>query len=425
MFGESTLYWIWLARACGVASKCFVRLIERFGDPFEVYSLDESEIEYIEGIGQQLKVKLCDKNLEESYSVIKFCKKNKVDIISYADKRYPSRLKQLEDPPAVLFCRGRMPDFNDRLCVAVVGTRKMSEYGKQTAYKIAYELAAANVVVVSGMALGIDGVAAGGALAAEGETVAVLGSGIDVIYPREHDVLCSEIVRSGAVITEFMPSTPPDKYNFPIRNRIISGLCQGTLVVEGDRRSGALITARAAIKQGREVFALPGKVDESNSEGPNELIRDGANVVLSADDITNHYDFLYHDVIHYRGLKKAKDRSQLDYQLISDLCICSKSYKKSEFSAREENETELYKIADVPLKDSLNQTDNKEQENELLAGLDDGAKRIFSQMPIETAVSPDSLVEEGFDVGDVITSLTMLELCGLVTSLPGGLYMRK
>ena len=184
MFGESTLYWIWLARACGVASKCFVRLIERFGDPFEVYSLDESEIEYIEGIGQQLKVKLCDKNLEESYSVIKFCKKNKVDIISYADKRYPSRLKQLEDPPAVLFCRGRMPDFNDRLCVAVVGTRKMSEYGKQTAYKIAYELAAANVVVVSGMALGIDGVAAGGALAAL-ETFPDATHGTSFLYDRE------------------------------------------------------------------------------------------------------------------------------------------------------------------------------------------------------------------------------------------------
>ena len=126
MIGENTLYWVWLARACGVASKDFVRLIERFGDPFEIYSLDESEIDYIEGIGAQLKTKLCNKSLEDSYSVIKFCKKNKVDIISYADKRYPSRLRQLEDPPAVLFCRGKLPDLDKKLCMAVVGTRKMS-----------------------------------------------------------------------------------------------------------------------------------------------------------------------------------------------------------------------------------------------------------------------------------------------------------
>ena len=425
MLGENTLYWIWLARACGVASKSFVRLIERFGDPFEVYSLDESEIEYIEGIGEQLKANLCNKNLEESYSVIKFCKKNKVDIISYADKRYPSRLKQLEDPPAVLFCRGKLPNLNKRLCIAVVGTRKMSEYGKHTAYKIAYELAAADVVVVSGMALGIDGVAAGGTLAADGDTVAVLGSGIDVIYPPEHRVLCEEIVRSGAVITEFMPSTPPEKCNFPIRNRIISGLCQGTLVVEGVHRSGALITASTAIKQGREVFALPGKVDESNSEGPNELIRDGANVALGADDIINHYDFLYHDVISYRGFRKAKDRSQMDEEFLRELGICSRSYKKSEFLSAQENVTKVHGIHKESVDDSLNKIDNNEQKNELLAGLDERSKKVFAQMPIDMAVTPDSLVDEGFDVGDVITSLTMLELCGLVTSLPGGLYMRK
>ena len=421
MFGEDTLYWIWLARACGVASKSFVSLIERFGDPFEVYSLDEGEVEHIEGIGEQLKAALCNKKLEESYSVIKFCKKNKVDIISYADRRYPSRLKQLEDPPAVLFCRGKLPDLNKRLCVAVVGTRKMSEYGKQTAYKIAYELASANVVVVSGMALGIDGVASAGALAADGDTVVVLGSGIDVIYPRQHNALCDEIIRSGAVITEFMPSTPPEKCNFPIRNRIISGLCQGTLVIEGDHRSGALITASAALKQGREVFALPGKVDESNSEGPNELIRGGANVALSSDDIINHYDFLYHDVINYRGLKKAKTRSYIDNEFLLDLSVCSKSYKKNEFSAAKAKDHEA--ISEM-VEDSLNKTDNNEK-NELLAGLDERTKKVFAQMPIDMAVSPDLLVDEGFDVGDVITSLTMLELCGFVTSLPGGLYMRK
>ncbi|MBR2387490.1 MAG: DNA-processing protein DprA [Clostridia bacterium] len=430
MLNEQTLYWIWLARACGVASKSFVRIIERFLEPFDVYSLDENEIEHIEGIGERLKAKLCDKSLEESYSVVSFCKKNKIDIITYGDKKYPSRLRQLEDPPAVLFCKGKLPDFNSRLSLAVVGTRKMSEYGKASAYKIAYEMAAANAIVVSGMALGIDGVASGGAIAAGGETVAVLGCGIDVVYPKQHRELYEKIAKTGAVISEYMPSTSPEKYNFPVRNRIISGLCQGTLVVEGDRRSGALITAKNAIAQGREVFALPGKVDESNSEGPNELIRDGAYVALCSDDIIEHYDFLYHDVINYRGLKKAKARSdsELDGEFLEELGICARSYKKEEFSTEEnvslgektkaeEKTTAKVLDTDAPVRETVAE--------ELLAGLDETAKKVFAQMPIDTAVSPDALIVEGCDIGDVITALTMLELCGLVTSLPGGLYVRK
>ena len=419
MLSEQILYWIWLARACGVASKNFVRLIERFGTPFEIYSLGEAEIEYIEGIGNQLKLKLSDKNLEPSYSVLKFCKKNKVDIIAYDDKRYPTSLKQLEDPPAVLFCRGHFPDFNKRLCIAVVGTRRISEYGRQAAYKIAYEIAAANAVVVSGMALGVDAVASCGVLKAGGDTVVVLGSGIDVVYPKQHTKLYDKIVKSGAVITEYMPSASPEKSNFPIRNRIISGLCQGTLVIEGDHISGALITARKAIMQGREVFALPGEIYEKNSEAPNELIRNGAYAVLSADDIINHYDFLYHDVINYRGLRKAKAKSELDEDYIKELAIQARPYR-----ATERKKDALVSVsAPIP---EVKMSEEKPSVNEdMLAGLDEGTRRIFSQMPIDSAVSPDRLVEEGFDASDVVTALTMLELCGLVTSLPGGLYIRK
>ncbi len=427
MFNDQTLYWIWLARACGVASKSFVRLIERFSEPFDIYSLDESEIEHIEGIGVSLKEKLSDKRLEESYSVVSFCKKNKVSIISYGDKRYPSRLRQLEDPPIVLFCKGKLQDLDSRVAVAVVGTRKMSEYGKQSAYKIAYEMASANFIVVSGMALGIDGVASGGALAAGGDTVAVLGCGIDVVYPKEHRELYEKISKSGAVITEFMPSTRPEKYNFPVRNRIISGLCQGTLVVEGDSRSGSLITAKTAIAQGREVFALPGNVGESNSEGPNELIRDGANVALCSDDIIEHYDFLYHDVINYRGLRRAKTRSELDEDFLDKLNICSRSYKKTEAkqAVGEAPEPLRSALQEHTEKDSAAEKVSDEKYAELLRGLDENARKVFYEMPIDTAVSPDALMIDGCDIGDVITSLTMLELCGLVSSLPGGLYLRK
>ena len=436
---EHNLYWIWLAEACGAASKSFVRLIDRFSDPFEIYSLDEEQIEHIEGIGERLKARLCDKQLEGAYSVIRACKSSKIDIITYGDKRYPSRLKKLEDAPAVLFCKGKFPDFDSRLCIGIVGTRKMSEYGKESAYKIAYEMAASNVVVVSGMALGIDSVAACGALAAGGTTVAVLGCGVDVVYPKQHAELYERIAKHGAVISEFMPSSSPDKYNFPIRNRIISGLCQGTLVVEGDRHSGALITARSALMQGRDVFALPGKINESNSEGPNELIRDGANVVLGAEDILSSYDFLYGDVINYKGLRKAQRKSALDESVIDELGVCAKSYKVSpvneaahvEYGEKEKGNTTSH-TADSESTEKARQTATEEIKSEAaprddsaLDGLDAGVRKIFEEMPIDTAVSPDMLVGEGADVSDVITALTFLELCGLVSSLPGGLYIRK
>ena len=436
---EHNLYWIWLAEACGVASKSFVRLIDRFSDPFEIYSLDEEQIEHIEGIGERLKTRLCDKQLEGAYSVIRACKSSKIDIITYGDKRYPSRLKKLEDAPAVLFCKGKFPDFDSRLCIGIVGTRKMSEYGMRCAYKIAYEMAAAGAVVVSGMALGIDSVAACGALAAGGTTVAVLGCGVDVVYPKQHAALYERIAKHGAVISEFMPSSSPDKYNFPIRNRIISGLCQGTLVVEGDRHSGALITARSALMQGRDVFALPGKINESNSEGPNELIRDGANVALGAEDILSSYDFLYGDVINYKGLRKAQRKSALDESVIDELGVCARSYKVSpvneaahvEYGQKEKGNTTSH-TADSESTEKARQTATEEIKSEAaprddsaLDGLDAGVRKIFEEMPIDTAVSPDMLVGEGADVSDVITALTFLELCGLVSSLPGGLYIRK
>jgi DNA processing protein len=315
----------------------------------------------------------------------------------------------------------------------------MSEYGKESAYKIAYEMAAANVVVVSGMALGIDSVAACGALAASGSTVAVLGCGVDVVYPKQHAALYERIAKHGAVISEFMPSTLPDKYNFPIRNRIISGLCQGTLVVEGDRHSGALITARSALMQGRDVFALPGKINESNSDGPNELIRDGANVALGAEDILSSYDFLYGDVINYKGLRKAQRKSALDESIIDELGVCARSYKVSpvneeahiEYGEKEKDDT-TSRRAESERTEKIRQTASEEIKSEAaprddsaLDGLDAGVRKIFEEMPIDTAVSPDQLVGEGADVSDVITALTFLELCGLVSSLPGGLYIRK
>lgn len=446
MKDENILYWIWLSEACGVASKSFGRLVTRHDDPFELYRLEEEEIEYLEGVDRPLKERLCDKSLEASYAILRYCKQNKVDVIAYTDPRYPARLRTIEDPPVLLYCLGRLPDMNRRLCVATVGTRTMSEYGQNTAYRVAYELAAADAVVVSGMALGIDSVCACAALEADGSTVAVLGCGISVVYPKEHAKLMKIIARRGAVLTEYSPMEHPNGRNFPRRNRIISGLCQGTLIVEGAPGSGALITASLAIAQGRELFALPGKVDENNSEGPNELIQNGARVALQAEDILRFYDFLYHDVLDYKGLSRAKKQMHAVQKALDKYGVASVTDRAARKSGAKRKSQEQSAMASVTeLSDGkVLQAEHKEKDfvptppstvtpsakpcepsQDLLVSLDDTSRNVLEQMPLDRAVSPDAIAATGIDTGDVLTALTMLELGGFVSSLPGGLYVRK
>ena len=433
MKDNDNLYWIWIADKCGVACREFSRLIGMFENPFEIYRFDTEEIGAIDGISERLKNALCSKSLEYAYSVLKYCKKNGIEIITYADKKYPQKLKTLEDPPVLLYCVGELPDLDRQVAVGVVGTRKMSAYGAQSAYKISYELASANFCIVSGMALGIDAVAECAALDAKGSTVAVLGCGIDIVYPKAHAKLKRFIENHGAVITEYPLGEPPQGKNFPKRNRIISGLSNGVFVVEGNETSGAMISARHAVSQGRDIFALPGNIDESNSSGPNELIKNGANVVVSSDDIVLYYDFLHHDVINYRGLKASRSHSDLDikrlarYGVAADMCYVADEstavpaaevapIKKQRVERSSEHET----VADEPIR-----TDKTDNSAAILSTLDTVAQRVFSLMPIDHAVAPDEFVSSGVGISEAITALTMLELSGLCESLPGGTYIRK
>jgi len=434
---ENILYWLWLSEKCGIASKEFGRLVERYEDPFDLYRLDEDEIEYLEGIGNALKRRLGEKSLESAYSILRYCKKNGVSVVPYTDPMYPARLRSIEDPPVLLYVLGDLPDMNNRLCIGMVGTRKMSEYGRQTAYKISYELASAHAVIVSGMAKGVDGVAACGALASKGQTVAVLGCGISTVYPKQHQRLMGAIQKQGAVITEYPPSEKPLGANFPRRNRIISGLCQGVLVVEGNMGSGALITAKLAVAQGRDLFALPGKVNEDNSEGPNELIRNGAHVALSADDILEQYDFLYHDMLNYKGLNRAR-RSMVPEESAMKRYGVSALYQAKE-KTEKVGKTESAETARSPLRETkpaapsrieskpvAEKTEERpDRTGEILSSLDEVTRQVFAAMPTDRAVSPDGIDANGASIGEVITALTLLELSGLVSSLPGGLYQRN
>lgn len=438
MKDENILYWLWLSEKCAIATKDFRGLAEKFEDPFELYRLETEEIEHIEGISERLKNKLADKSLENAYSTLKYCKDNKVNIISYRDERYPKKLKDIENPPVLLYVLGELPDIDNRLCIGIVGTRSMSDYGKETACRISYELAAADAVIVSGMALGIDAVSAAGAIEAGGVTVAVLGCGIAKTYPKEHAKLKKAILKKGAVVSEYPPFEAPNAFNFPKRNRIISGLSGGVLVVEGSERSGALITAAKAISQGRELFALPGNVDSVNAEGPNELIRSGANVVLSSEDIIEHYSFLYRETINYKEYSKAQQEFSYSDKILKKYGIGAAYFKKKAaenavaepevlfvqndgFEAADEKADKIGKTEKL----AGEQTERKDDSARILEGLDDASRKVFGLMPIDKSVSPDTFTAQGMDIGEVITALTMLEISGLISSLPGGLYVRK
>jgi DNA protecting protein DprA len=317
----------------------------------------------------------------------------------------------------------------------------MSEYGKRAAYKIAYELAGADVIVVSGMALGIDSVAACGALSAEGKTVAVLGCGIDVVYPKEHRKLQRIIENKGLVITEFAPGTRPIGVNFPIRNRIISGVSQGTFVVEADDKSGAMITARTALAQGRDIFALPGNIDESNAIGTNQLIKDGATAVISVEDILNNYEPIYAKKINYSGLAFSKTAFVYSEDVFDKMGIASRTYgshkiaKKADSSEFRPKLKPVLEIDDKDMPTTVEKIESKklpkraaphkDGSEELLSQMDEMTRNIFAEIPMDRATSIEKLCALGYTVGDITTALTMLEIHGLVSSLPGGLYIKR
>jgi DNA processing protein len=207
-----------------------------------------------------------------------------IDVLTWDDKVYPSYLKEIPDPPPVLYLRGDLQP-RDQWAVAVVGTRRLTSYGKHVARQLVADLVASGVTIVSGLARGIDGIAHQAALEMGGRTLAVLGSGIDHIYPPEHRSLAQRIAQQGAILSDFPPETSPEPGNFPRRNRIVSGLSLGVLVIEAGERSGATITARCALEQGRDVFAVPGNINARASLGTNRLIQQGAKLVLNANDV--------------------------------------------------------------------------------------------------------------------------------------------
>ena len=310
---------------CDIGSARLKKLLNYFEKPENILKAPCEKLMGVSGIGKEIARKVTSLKEKDIDEELDLAKKYNLKIITVDDKEYPENLKQIYDPPIVLYVKGELKD-EDRLSVAIVGSRRASFYGLSSAEKFANDLANQGITIVSGLARGIDTSAHKGALKQGGRTIAVIGSGFRHLYPAENKELAEEISRCGAVISEFPINAKPLSQNFPRRNRVISGLSLGVLVVEAARNSGALITADCALEQGRDVFALPGKIDSGNSFGTNGLIKQGAKLVSCADDIIEEFNIPVTANLNKKDLKETNSGSRsylsgnesLLYNLISD-----------------------------------------------------------------------------------------------------------
>lgn len=281
---ECLKYWLALKFSEGAGNIACCRLLERFGSPRNIFQQSSRDLMQVEGISRKVAEAVSSfRGWDQVEREIESARKYDAKIITADDPSYPQLLKAIPDRPFLLYVKGEL--IPDQACLAVVGSRRAGTYGRYTTEKFCRDLAMSGICVVSGMARGIDSAAHRGALSARGRTVAVLGSGLDVVYPPENRKLFDQIAETGAVVSEYPFATPPIAANFPPRNRIISGMSLGVVVMEASEKSGSLITARMALEQGREVFAVPGSIDHPGSRGTHRLIKEGAKLVETVNDI--------------------------------------------------------------------------------------------------------------------------------------------
>lgn len=418
-------YWIWLSEACGAGSRSADLLLSAFSeDAKAIYDADESAYAELEELSDKTRKALCQKDLSEAEKILDYCQRNNVSLLCPAHAAYPDKLRAIRCRPVLLYYKGSLPDFDSEVCIAMVGTRRMSEYGKRTAYLMSYDLARGGAIVVSGMAAGVDGMAHRGALDASGHTVAILGCGIDRAYPTFHRDLMDELFVSGTVMTEFKPFTEPMGQNFPIRNRIISGLCQGTAVIEADLRSGAMITARNALYQGRDLFAVPGKVGEQNSDGTHQLIKNGAKMVTDAQDILEEYEFLYPDKIHIDRLPRYLPKHSIHAEQETQTGEQSFTQRERREQAKEKKHTPAAKPA-RPAPEPPQKAEPAPAVTPVTMALSEKEAAVLSLLERAVSVDCDFLCRQsGLPIHTVMSALTLLEIKRLIEALPGGLYRR-
>ena len=411
------VHWIWLAHRPKLSDWSKRMLLEHFRDPEEIYYADAATLGQCVELNAEGTESLKDKDLASCQEILEQCSRLNLHILTMQDAAYPGKLKNISDPPLVLYYKGQLPQFDENPVIGVVGTRKASAYGLTAAKRMGYQIAKCGGIVVSGMAYGIDGMAMSGALTAGKETVGVLGCGADIVYPVSNRNLFRDVERYGCIISEFAPGTPPAKWNFPKRNRIISGLSNGVLVVEAPEKSGALITANLALEQGRDVFVVPGNIDQPGFVGSNRLLRDGGTVVSSGWDILSEYEALYPGKIREDG----------------DPCHITADLQEAEKVAAQQEKPQP-KVAQKPKlpgnkrdvqKDFKKKAIDKSSSgsysdvNDLLSRLSGDERIVAAALKNGERLVDDVIAETGLSTGKILAVLTMLELKGVIRRLPG------
>lgn len=396
-------YWLWLAGRKNLAGQNGIRVLNHFGSPERVYFSDEEEYRMIDGLSDGAFRSLEDKSLSAADQILGSCDRLGIRILTLQDAAYPERLAAIHQPPMVLYLKGRPVAFDEEAALAIVGTRSATPYGVHVATELSMDLTRRGALIVSGMAEGIDAAAIRGALAAGGPVVSVLAGGMDIIYPKEHRALYEDVSSVGTLISEHPPGTPHHGSHFPVRNRVISGLSTGVIVVESKHYGGSLYTVGHAIEQNREVFAVPGPIGAAESVGTNRLIQEGAaKLIMDAEDVVCE--------LIDRFPNRLKNRAKMDRetaeQRISEVTgnVITRDKPQKSVEKKEVDNTPPVEYIDwQDYKTKLTQ----DQQTVLLAlG--------------EQKIRVDDLVEKTqIPARRVLSAITLLQLMGLVTEESG------
>ena len=365
-------YYIWLQLCLGQGNRYITRIFESFPSAKAVY--ESNAATRVKLLPKTVCEKLDNGRLNDAKTILEFCNNNGITVVNYHNRNYPEMLREIDNPPVVIYVKGNLPDFNSLPSICVVGPRSVSEFGKKSAYSLGYRLAKAGFIVVSGGAVGSDTYAHLGALKAEGITVLIMACGFSVSYLEENRALREHIAKSGCLISEYPPDVPVNRGTFQVRNRLMSGLSLGTVLVEAAKRSGALITANHALEQGRDVFVIPGMPNMKQYSGSNMLLRDGAKPLLDTSDIFNEYICRYPDKIDIE-----------------------KAYKPVPKPEKVKNNTKILNVS-----------------------LSNQAKIVYNCLD-KQKFYPDDL-NAGLSPSDLLSALTELEMEFIVRALPGGQY---
>ena len=403
-------YWMWLACLDIMRPRAKCDALEYFGGPKELFFADEKDLACVPGLSEGERVRFADKSMRRAAQAMEACEAEGIRMIALGDSAYPKRLANIYDPPCVLFVRGKLPDIDSEAAVAIAGTRRATPYGIKMAARMGYEISRGGGLVISGLAAGIDSAAAVGALRAGGRCIGVLGTAIDVVYPRSNAALFADVCASGALVSEYPPGMPGSPRHFPARNRIMSGLSLGVLIVEAPEHSGALITAEHAIEQGRDVFAVPGNADAPNCAGSNDLLRDSARMTLTGWDVLSEYEGRFPMKIRRPDPAKMRipEEDRLDAQAAAaagspapQACTSAKTVKKDV----DKPETEEY-------------IDLEKQ----LAALNERQLAIISAMDADDTYADVLIERTGLPASAVMSELTMLQILGFISPSGSGSY---